>query len=157
MVRALARFFIAVVIGVGATLAWQSHGEELVGTWAPSLAWLLPVSMKSPPDGQASAAAVVSSAELVQQLKPVAIDLAIVRHGIDQIATAVKQLAVKQEQMSQDIATLQATEQDIRQKISPPSQSRTVTPRKQSSSAPPEPPSSGPPMRLLDGPAQSAR
>src|SRR5262249_59965466 len=94
-------------------------GEELVGTWAPSLAWLLPVSMKSPPDGQASAAAVVSSAELVQQLKPVAIDLAIVRHGIDQIATAVKQLAVKQEQMSQDIATLQATEQDIRQKIPP--------------------------------------
>src|SRR5262249_5536159 len=107
--------------------------------------------------GYADYAARVTSAELVQQLKPVALDLAIVRHGIDQIATAVKQLAVKQEQMSQDIATLQATEQDIRQKISPPSQSRTVTPRKQSSSAPPEPPSSGPLMRLLDGPAQSAR
>jgi hypothetical protein len=26
--RALARFFIAVLIGVGATLAWQSHGDD---------------------------------------------------------------------------------------------------------------------------------
>lgn len=144
VVRTLARFFIAVLIGVGGTLAWQSHGDEakeLVRTWAPSMAWLLPVS---PLDGHASAAAVTSS-ELVQQLKPMALDLAIVRHGIDQLATTVKQLAVRQEQMSQDIATLQATEQDIKQKISTPPQARAVTTRKtpqstvQSSSVPPEP------------------
>jgi outer membrane murein-binding lipoprotein Lpp len=131
MVRSFARFFIAVLIGVGGTLAWQSYGDEakeMVRTWAPSMAWLLP------PDSPASAAAVVTSAELVQQLKPMALDLAIVRHGIDQLATTVKQLAVKQEQMSQDIATLQATEQDIKQKISPPPQPRAVTPRK-----PPQP------------------
>src|SRR5262249_24940713 len=95
--------------------------------------------------GYADYAARVTSAELVQQLKPMALDLAIVRHGIDQLATTVKQLAVRQEQMSQDIATLQATEQDIKQKISTPPQARAVTTRKtpqstvQSSSVPPEP------------------
>ena len=59
IVRTLARFFIAVLIGVGVTLAWQSHGDEakeMVRTWAPSLAWLLPVSAtKSPPDDQGAA------------------------------------------------------------------------------------------------------
>jgi hypothetical protein len=54
MFRALARFGIAVLIGIGATLAWQSHGEEakeLVRTWAPSLGWLLSVSTTKSPAG----------------------------------------------------------------------------------------------------------
>ena len=38
MFRALARFFIAVFIAVGATLAWQSYGDqatEMARTWTP--------------------------------------------------------------------------------------------------------------------------
>jgi hypothetical protein len=170
IVRALASFFIAVFIGAGVTLAWQSHGDEakeMVRTWAPSLAWLLPISTtESPPDAQGSAAA--TSAELVQQLKPVALDLAIVRHSLEQLAAKVEQLAAKQEQMAQNIATLQAVEQDISQKMSSPPQSRVVSPRKlpqptaqssatQSSSEPPPPPPAGQPVRLLNGAAQSAR
>jgi TolA-binding protein len=163
--RTLARFFIAVLIGVGATLAWQSHGDEvmeMVRTWAPSLARLLPASAtKSPPDDQGSTAA--TSTELVQQLKPLTLDLAIVRHGLEQLAAKIEQLGVKQEQMVQNIATLQAVEQDITQKVSSPLQSRAASPRKpaqptaQSSSVPPQTSPSGPPLRLLDGPAQSAR
>ncbi len=49
----MARFLLAVLIGIGLTLAWQSYGEgakQIVGPWvsdtitsrAPSLAWLLP-------------------------------------------------------------------------------------------------------------------
>jgi hypothetical protein len=169
ILRTLARLFIAVLIGVGVTLAWQSHGDEakeMVRTRAPSLAWLLPVSTTKSPDGQESAAA--TSAELVQQFKPVVLDLAIVRHSLEQLAAKMEQLAAKQEQMAQSIATLQVVEQDISQKISSSSQSRAVSPRKplqptaqssamQSSSVTPPPPSSGPPLRLLDGPAQSAR
>jgi hypothetical protein len=53
-------FFTAVLIGAGATLAWQSYGDEamkMVRTEAPSLAWLLPVSAaKPPPDDQGSTA-----------------------------------------------------------------------------------------------------
>jgi hypothetical protein len=138
----------------------------MVRTWAPSLAWLLPASTTKSPDGQAFAAA--TSAALVQQLKPLTLDLAIVRHSLEQLAAKMEQLAAKQEQMVQNIATLQAVEQDIGQKMSSPPQSRTVSSRKppqptaqssamQSSSVTPPPPSSGPPLRLLDGPAQSAR
>jgi hypothetical protein len=170
IVRTIARLFIAVLIGVGVTLAWQSHGDEakeMVRTWVPSLAWLLPVSTtKSPHDGQEFAAA--TSAELAQQLKPLTLDLAIVRHSLEQLAATMEQLAARQEQMVQNITTLQAVEQNITQKISSPPQSRAVSPRKppqptaqssamQSSSVPPPPPPSGPPLRLLDGPAQSAR
>jgi outer membrane murein-binding lipoprotein Lpp len=160
MVRALARFFIAVLIGVGATLAWQSYSDEameMVRTEAPSLAWLLPVSTaKRLPDGQTSAAAVVPSSGLVQQLKPMAVDLAIVRRSVEQLATTVEQLAAKQDQLAakQDqmshIATLKSVE--------PPPQSRAVPPRKppqptaqssatQSPSVPAPPPPTGQPLR----------
>ena len=169
--RALAHFFIVVLIVVGATLAWQSYGDEakeMVRTWAPSLAWLLPVSTtKSPPDGQVSAqdaalpqsapvtqtpAAAVTSPELVRQLEPMTRDLAVVRRSLEQ-------LAAKQEQMAQSIATLQAVEQDIRQKMSSPPPSRAVPkpPRKPpqpaaqssavlSSSVPPPPPAARSPF-----------
>jgi hypothetical protein len=51
------------------------------------------------------------------QLKPVALDLAIVRRSVEQLATNQDQLARKQDQMAQAIATLQAAEQDISQQI----------------------------------------
>ena len=112
MLRGLFRLAFAILLGVAGTLAWQSRGEEAKATiraWAPSLAWLLPPSTSSPVDGQASTATVVTSADLAQQIKPLALDLAIVRHGVDQLATTIKQLAARQEEMAQEIATLQAT------------------------------------------------
>ena len=106
--RRPARFAVALLIGVGVTLAWQSYGAETVRAWAPSLAWLLPAS----PPGPA-----VTSAELQQLLKPMAIDLALVRRSEEQLATNQDQLARKQDQIAQAIAALQAAEQDISQKI----------------------------------------
>jgi hypothetical protein len=89
---------------------------------------------------------------LVQQIEPITRDLTIVRRSLEQIAA-------KQEQMAQNIATLQAAEQDIRQKMSSPPQSRPAPPRKppeaaaqssavQSSSVPPPPPPARPPLPL---------
>jgi hypothetical protein len=164
MLRGFFRLVFAILVGVAGTLAWQSHGEEAKATiraWAPSLAWLLPAPATSPVDSQASAAAVVTSVDLAQQLKPVALDLAIVRHGVDQLATTIKQLAAKQEEMAQEIATLQATEQDLKEKSSASAQPRPATTSRktpqstgQSSAAQP---ASGAPMRLLDNPTQSTR
>jgi hypothetical protein len=116
LTRSLIGFFLPVFIGVGGTLAWQSYGGEIVRPWAPSLGWLLPAS----PPGPA-----VTSAELQQQLKPMAIDLALVRRSEEQLATNQDQLARKQDQMAQAIATLQAAEQDFSQQIlalAPPAQ-----------------------------------
>jgi hypothetical protein len=120
IIRAFGRFSIAVLIGVGGTLAWQSYGGEMVRAWAPSLAWLLPVSTMSPP------APAVTSAELQEKLKPVALDVAIVRRSVEQLASNQDQLARKQEQMAQAIAALQAAGQDISQKISTPPPPKTV-------------------------------
>src|SRR5215471_13039054 len=125
LTRSLVRFFLPVVIGVGGTLAWQSYGGEMVRAWAPSLGWLVPAS----PPGPA-----VTSAELQQQLKPMAIDLALVRRSEEQ-------LAANQDQMAQAIATLQATEQDLSQKMS----------------APPAPPPAPKPVHVSPKQAQPAQ
>lgn len=158
MFRGLARFFVAVLIGVGATLGWQSYGDEareMVRIFAPSLGWLLPGPTTRSP------AAAATSRELVQQLEPIARDLAVVRRSVEQLADKQEQLAAKQEQMGQSIATLQAIEQDSRQKVTsspPPSRATPAQPPKplqpkplqrtgQSSSVPPAPPPAGPPLR----------
>ena len=101
-VRALGRFFIAIIIGVGATLAWQSYGAEMVRAWVPSLGWLLPASL---------------TAELQAQVKPVALDLAIMRRSVEQLASNQDQLARKQDQMAQVFAILQSAVRDIDQNI----------------------------------------
>jgi hypothetical protein len=100
--RALARFSVVVLIGVGVTLAWQSYGSEMARAWAPSLGWLLPTS---------------PSAELQAQLKPLALDLAIMRRREEQLAGNQDQLVRKQDQMMQAFATLQAAVRDINQNI----------------------------------------
>ena len=108
--RTLTRFLIAVLIGVGGTLAWQSHSDvarEMIVSRVPTLAWLLSVSTTKSPAGA------VTSPDPVQQLQPLASNLDVVRRSVDQ-------LAAKQEQIVQNIAALQAVEEDIRQKMSSP-------------------------------------
>jgi len=143
--RTLTRFFIAVLIGIGATLAWQSHGDaarEMVVARAPLLGWLLSVSTKSP-------AVAATAPDPLQQLEPLASNLDVVRRSVEQ-------LAAKQEQLAQSLATLQAVQEDIRQKVSspPPSPSQPAAsipqqkppqPRVQSS-APRPPLPAGPPV-----------
>src|SRR5216683_2847307 len=150
--RTLTRFFIAVLIGIGATLAWQSHGDaarDMVVARAPSLGWLLSVSTTK------SAAGAVTAPDPMPQLEPLASNLDVVRRSVEQ-------LAAKQEQMAQSIATLQAVEEDIRQKMSSlppfpsqqaapipqykPSQPRAQSSAVQSSSMPRPPPPAGPPV-----------
>jgi hypothetical protein len=148
--RTLTRFFIAVLIGVGGTLAWQSHGDaarEMVVARAPTLAWLFSVSTTKSP------AVAATSPDPVQQLEPLASNLDVVRRSVEQ-------LAAKQDQMAQNIATLAAVEADIRQKMSytppfPSLQAVSIPPAKppqpkaqsssvQSSSASRPPPPAGP-------------
>jgi hypothetical protein len=134
--RTLTRFFIAVLIGVGGTLAWESHGDAakaMIVAQAPTLAWLLSVStIKSP------AVAATTSSDPVQQLGPLVSNLDVLRRSIEQ-------LAAKQDQMVQSIAILQTVEEDIRQKMSfaPPSLSSQTSPISQtnpiSQTRPPQP------------------
>jgi hypothetical protein len=104
ILRALTRFFVAVLIGVGATLAWQSYGgaaRETMVAQSPALAWLLPVSETQSP---------VSALDPAQQLVPLASNLEVIRRNVEQ-------LAAKQDQMAQNIVLLQATQEDVREKM----------------------------------------
>jgi hypothetical protein len=96
----------------------------------------------------------VASTEIVQQLEPMARDLAAVQRSLEQ-------LAVKQDQMAQSIATLRTVEQDIKQKLASRPTSRAVptpprkppqpsmqSPAAQSSSMPPPPPATQQPLPL---------
>ena len=94
MLRALTRFSIAVLIGVGATRGWQSYGDatkEMLAVRAPTLAWVLSVSTTMSP------VVTATSTDPMQQLAPLASNLDVVR-------SSVEQLAAKQEQMAQNIA-----------------------------------------------------
>jgi hypothetical protein len=83
--RTVARFSLVVLVGVVATLAWQSYNEEakeLLRTWVPPLGWLLPPS----------AASTETSSEWGERLKPLAVDLALVRRSVEQLALDQRQL-----------------------------------------------------------------
>jgi hypothetical protein len=129
IVRSLTRFSITVLIGVGATLGWQSYRDaanEMVIARAPTLAWLLSISAAKSP------VVAATSPGPVQQLEPLASNLDVVRRSVEQ-------LAYKQEQIAQNIAALQAVEEDIKLKMSvaPPS----PVPAQQAASIPqPKPP-----------------
>ena len=113
MFRALARFVLAVSIGVGATLGWQSYGDEakeMVRAWNPSLGGLLPVSMTKP--------APATSREVQEQLKPVALDIATLRRNTELFAVSLDQLARREEQLAQSIAAIQAAQQQLVLKVS---------------------------------------
>jgi hypothetical protein len=113
MFRTLTRFVVTILIGVGLTLGWQTYGEqakELARTWVPSVAWMLPqLDPKPPTDADVLP-------EMAQQIKLIALDVAIVRRNVGQLATNQDQLAAKQDQMTQNIASLQEIEQDVKQK-----------------------------------------
>ena len=162
IVRTITRFSVAVLIGIGGTLAWQAYGDEakeIALTRAPSLGWLLSASKTKP-----AAVAAATSPDLTQQFAPLAQNLDAMRRSIEQLAT-------RQEQLAQNVATLQAVGQDIRERVSAPpqqaasnpqpkpSQPRAPAPAAQASSAsasaPAPRPSSRSPLRLLDSPAQS--
>jgi hypothetical protein len=155
MFRALARFSIAVLIGVCVTLAWQSYGNEAretLGTQFPSLRWLSvstttstsgglgPAQEVTPPPSplvsQRSAPAAATTSPELAQLEPMARDLAAMRRSLEQ-------LAARQEQMAQTIATLKAVEQDIKRDTSSPplSQAVPLPPRRppRPSASPPAP------------------
>jgi len=127
MFRALARFSIAVLIGVGATLGWQSYGDEakeMLVAQAPVLGLLLPVSTAKSP------VAAAPYTDATRQLAPLASTL-------DAMRRSVEQLAARQEQMAQNIAALRAGEEDVRQKTS----AAPPAPAQQAASIPqPKPP-----------------
>jgi hypothetical protein len=133
--RIFRTFAYGLTVAALLAIAWQAYQDDaikrtLIDWERSSLAWLSSQSRQRSSDDRSLPAASIktdqehavaqaeSTSELAdvsravqQQLQAVASDLAIVRRTAEQIAS-------KQEQMAQDIATLQASERDVTQKIS---------------------------------------
>jgi hypothetical protein len=120
--RAIARFLVAICIGVFATLAWQSYSNAarqlVAGSPLPSggLARITEIT----PDAMAPAAfAVVPSpdqpdiAALQQNIDHLATSQQRISLSFLQLASAQEQFASAQEQMMRDITRLQQTERHI--------------------------------------------
>jgi hypothetical protein len=117
--RAFGRVLITFCLGVGATLAWQSHRDaarEMIASSFPQLRWLAPQTALD------TIAAAAPSPDH-QQLEAMSLDLAAVRQSVDQhtaVRQSVDQIAVGQAQMTREITKLQVTEQYILDKMSAP-------------------------------------
>ena len=121
IVFVLAGLFIAALIGVGGTFAWQSHGVWTMAS--PNEADVAAGQRSSAPSAQASApgAALPQSGpvtqtasapsttppELAKQLDAMVQDLALVRRGVEQLTVKQEQLAAAQQQLEQLVAKQQ--------------------------------------------------
>jgi hypothetical protein len=140
--RALARFLIVFCIGVVAAFVWQSYGDaarQMIANSSPQLRWLAPqIAAQAAPDMAAPTVTATPSPD-VQQLKAMSLGLAALRQSVEQLAAA-------HQQMTDEIAKLQATEQEILDKVSAPPRPTAAPARKSAPTAPP-PSSQGPPAR----------
>ena len=122
--RTFLRFLITLGIGVGGTLTWQAYGDEARQIMAEQLGWIAPQSAPTALATQSAPAALASGAAAApsvdpQQLNTMSADLAAVRQSVEQLAM---QVASGQQRLSGEIARLQASEQDMINKMpaSPP-------------------------------------
>jgi hypothetical protein len=133
--RTVAFFLFAVLVGVGATLVVF-----------PPVAWLSPVSATNVP------VPFLTAADLQEQLKPLAVNLALMRRSMEQLSSNLDQLARSQDQLAQQMATLQAAQQQVSQTGS------TPPPPPKAVAASPSPPKAVhvplPPPKSLQPPAQ---
>ena len=120
------RYLVAILIGVAATLAWQSYGEpakQIIATRAPELgwspdakqmiaSWVHQIGWTKPPASPEKQALPVAQAaptapsidpEKVQQMTR---DLATLRQTVEQLATG-------QEQVTRDLAPLRRTVEQL--------------------------------------------
>jgi hypothetical protein len=125
--RIIALGVLLALVGAAVTWVWQYPGgdaKQVVRNWVGSSGTSSSESMASNtlPQPALTAPTVPPPPELLDRLETVVRDLSLMRG-------TVEQLAARQEQMAQEIAALQAAEQDIKLKVSSPPTTTVVAPR----------------------------
>ena len=140
--RGLARFLIIFGMGIAATLAWQSHDNEIraiIANSSPQLGWLAPQAALADTAPETAPIAPATASPENQQLEVMSVSLAAMQQSIDQLTA---QLAASQQQMAGDIAKLK---QDILAKLSSPRP--VVAPARKPAPVAPPPSLEGSPQR----------
>jgi hypothetical protein len=139
--RGFGRCLLGICIGIAASLAWLSYGDsakQMIATnaskfgWSPDTKRLIaswvgpenasarssaPATPQPAPVAQTAQAAVASKAPVAPSIDPdqvrqMALDLAALRHVVEQLATG-------QDQMAREITGLQTSNQQILEKVVP--------------------------------------
>jgi hypothetical protein len=163
--RRFGRYLVAILIGVAATLAWQSYGEsakQIIATRAPELGWspeakqmiatsIQRIGWTKPPAGpEKQAPPVAQTAPTAPSLDPGQVQQ--MTQNLAALREMVQQLTTGQDQTTREIAKLESAVVEILMKIpEPPPQpsvapARKPTPVPPSSRAPIAPPSSRAPI-----------
>jgi hypothetical protein len=163
--RGFSRYLVAILIGVAATLAWQSYGDttkQIIATRAPELGWspeakqMIANSIqqlgwtKPLPDPEKQVAPVAQTASTAPSLDPGQVQQ--ITQNLAAQRQTVEQLAAGQDQMAREIARLESAVAQLIVKIpEPPAQpsvapARKPTPMPPSSRAPIASPSSRTPI-----------
>jgi hypothetical protein len=157
--RGLARYLVAILIGVAATLAWQSYGDatkRMIATKAPELGWSpeakqMIASWTKPPVGsEKQAAPVVQTApgnvapkapatvSLDQdQLQQITGSLTTLRQMVDTLRQTVEELTAGQDQMTRVIGRLETAVAELIVKIPEPPPQPPVAPARKPTPTPP--------------------
>jgi hypothetical protein len=154
--RGFGRFLLAVLIGVAATLAWQSYGDatkQVIATKAPELGWSpeakqmiasWTLGWTKPPVVESKAAPVAQTAPIATSLDPEKVRQ--MAQNLAEVRETVQELAAGQNQVTREIDKLESAVVEILMKMpEPPPQppaapARKPTPVPPSSRAPGAPP-----------------
>ena len=161
--RGLARYLVALLIGVAATLAWQSYGDatkRMIATKAPELGWspeakqmiaswtlggtkppagsekqAAPVAQTAPGNVAPEAPATVSLDQ--DQLQQITGSLTTLRQTVDTLRQTVEELTAGQDQMTRVIGRLETAVAELIVKIPEPPPQPPVAPARKPTPTPP--------------------
>ncbi len=147
--RGFARYLVAILIGVAATLAWQSHSDaakqviarsapelgwspdakQMIASWVQQLGWTKPLAVesKAAPVAQTAPETVAPKAPAALSLNPaqvqqMALDLATLRQTVDRLAVGL-------DEVNREIGKLEVADEEILAKIpAPPPPPPTAAP-----------------------------
>jgi hypothetical protein len=122
--RGFARYLVAILIGVAATLAWQSYGDaikQIIAGRAPELgwspeakqmiaSWVQQLGWTKPPAVESKAAPVAQTAPAVPSIDPA---------QVQQMARDLATLRLTVEQLAAGQSKLEAADVEILEKITP--------------------------------------
>jgi len=149
--RRFGRYLVAILIGVAATLAWQSYGEsvkQIIATRAPELGWSPQAKQmiaswtlgwtKPPASSEKQASPVAQTAPTTPTLDPSQVQQ--MTQNLEALRQTTDQLAGGQDQMRRDIARLEAAVAELIAKTPEPTVQPSVVPAHKPPPPPPRTP-----------------
>ena len=149
--RGFGRYLVAILIGVAATLAWQSYGEsvkQIIATRAPELGWSPQAKQmiaswtlgwtKPPASSEKQASPVAQTAPTTPTLDPSQVQQ--MTQNLEALRQTTDQLAGGQDQMRRDIARLEAAVAELIAKTPEPTVQPSVVPAHKPPPPPPRTP-----------------